>query len=221
MALPAASYLSNSGRTVAEMKVAMEDQRDFIADMPGGAPRSTLSIAGGSITPPLGAGGGTFNVDTEALAASDDLTNCVLTNVPDGRYLRLYCANAGRVSTVKHAAGGSGQYLLRDSADFVLNATDKWVEFQRVGSDLFEVDRGFGIDYPAMHDFQRIAAVPAHNTLCAHARLRADYATASTLTVAADAVVLADSSGRPEAFHGAVGNPEHREHGRQRARRGR
>jgi len=201
MGLPAAAYLSNATRTVAEMKTALEDQRDFVADLPGGSPRNKLTIAGGTITPPDGSSGGVHTIETEALAAADDLANCALTNVPDGRFLTLYADNASRVVTVKHGAGGTGQYLLRDSVDFVLDALDKRVTFQRVGNDLIEVDRGYGVDYYKLQDDARIAQLVSHNTLCPHSRLRIDYASASTLTVAADAVVLYDSAGHAKRFH--------------------
>jgi hypothetical protein len=47
----------------------------------------------------------------------------------------------------------------------------------------------------------RLAAVPAHNILCPHQRLVINYATAATLTITADAVVLADASGRLKRFN--------------------
>lgn len=199
--LPAASYLSNAGRTVAEMKAALDAQRNFIANMIGGGARSSVTISSGSVTPTDGASGGWIVVDTESAAASDDLTNIVTTNVPDGGFLYISIANAARVVTVKNNAGGSGQIQLIDGADFVMNATDLWLFVQRRGTDIFEVDRGYGSSFQAMHDFLRIASVPGHNTLCPHSRLRLDYASASTVTVAADAVVLADSSGRLKRFN--------------------
>lgn len=45
-----------------------------------------------------------------------------------------------------------------------------------------------------------VASVPAHNTLCPHARLRIDWASNSTVTVAADQVVLANSAGVYRSF---------------------
>lgn len=198
--LPSASYISNASRTVAEVKTALENIRNFIANMMGGGARSSLTISGGSITPADGASGGWLIVDTEGSAASDDLTNIVTTNVPDGAIFYLSCANASRVVTLKNNAGGSGQVQMIDNADFVLNATDKWIKLQRRSSDIFELDRSYGVDYYDQQDFMRIASMPAHNTLCPHARLRIDYASASTVAVAADAVVLSDSAGHLKRF---------------------
>ena len=49
--LPAAAYLSDAGRTVPEMKAALDAQRNFIANMIGGATREALTIASGTVTP--------------------------------------------------------------------------------------------------------------------------------------------------------------------------
>jgi len=200
MTLPAAGYISNSSRTVAEQKAALEDVRDAIADLLGGAARASLTIASGAVVPGDGTSGGVIVVDTEAAAASDDLTNITTTNTPDGRLLLVYCANASRVVTVKHNAGGTGQIQLKDAADFVLDALDKWVLLQLRSTTWVEIERGYGVDYPGLQDHMRIAAVPAHNILCPHQRLVINYATAATLTLTADAVVLADSSGRLKRF---------------------
>ncbi len=54
MALPAAAYLSNSARTVAEMKTAMEDQRGIAPQQPG-----AVNTLGEEISP---AGGGFIGV---------------------------------------------------------------------------------------------------------------------------------------------------------------
>lgn len=198
--LPAAAYLSDAGRTVPEQKAAFDAQRNFIANLIGGAVREAVTIASGTVTPGDGTSGGAIIVDTEAAAASDDLTNIALTNVPDGMFLYIFFANTSRVVTVKHNAGGSGQIQLVNSADFVGDALDKWLLLQRRSTTMVEVARSYGVDYYDQQDFMRIASVPAHNTLCPHARLRIDYASASTVTVAADAVVLADSSGHLKRF---------------------
>lgn len=199
--LPAAAYLSDAGRTVPEMKSAFDAQRNFIANMIGGAVRQAVTIASGTVTPGDGTSGGAIIVDTEAAAASDDLANIALTNVPDGMFLYIFFANASRVVTVKHNAGGSGQIQLVNSADFVGDALDKWLLLQRRSTTMVEVARSYGVDYYDQQDFMRIASVPAHDMLCPHARLRIDYASASSVAVAADAVVLSDSAGHLKRFN--------------------
>lgn len=139
--LPAAGTFTSPSRTNDEAKAAQDTTLAFIRQLPGTMARSTLSIASGLITPTRGQ----HDVDTESAAAADDLTNIATTNLPDGSLLRLHCVNAGRVVTVKHAAGGAGAVALAAAADFALDATSKWVLLQRSGTDWVEIDR-----YPAL-----------------------------------------------------------------------
>ncbi len=132
--LPALNYLSNAVRTEGEEKVAFEDQLSGIKQIPGaGVAETTLTIASGSITPPSG-GPGIFKVDTEASGATDDLTNIVQTNIPDGSLIWIRCANSARVPTVKTSAGGAGQMVLQASLDVALNDTKKWMCLKRTGT---------------------------------------------------------------------------------------
>ncbi len=103
----------------------------------GGADEGALVIAAGVITPTVGAN----TVDTEAAAATDDLTNALTTNFDEGSYLQLRCLSAARVSTVRDSAGGAGQYHMADGQDFVMDDTDEFVTFQRDGADWREVRR--------------------------------------------------------------------------------
>ena len=119
------------------MKTALEDQRDFVSEDVGGAAESELTIATGSVTPTLGI----HSIDTEADAASDDLTNIVTTNLPDGRLLLIHANNGARDVVVKHNAGGAGQIALQTAADFTLDTTSKWVLLKRTGADWEEIGR--------------------------------------------------------------------------------
>lgn len=132
--LPALNYISNSFRTEGEAKVAFEDQLASVKQIPGaGVAETTLTIASGSITPPSG-GPGIFKVETEASGATDDLTNIVQTNIPDGSLIWIRCANAARVVTVKSSAGGAGQAVMQASIDVALNDTKKWICLKRTGT---------------------------------------------------------------------------------------
>jgi len=145
MSLPAANYLSNAARTEGEQKVAFEDQRDAIAQVPGvGVAEQSLTIASGSITPADGAAG-IIKIDTEGGAGTDDLTNVAQTNVPDGSLLWLRITNNAHVVTVKHNSGGTGQITLRNGLDFVLSDTSFWLLVKRTGS-LFEELAHFPVD---------------------------------------------------------------------------
>jgi len=198
--LPAGGYLENASRTNAEMKAALEAIRDIMAENIGGEARSELTIASGGVTPPEGSGGGVFTIDTEGNAAADDLDTITQTNTRDGQIIIVMAENAARVVTIRNAQGGAGQVLLTGGANFAFASLGEWIALQRRSTDWVELQRGYGDNYYAEHDFLRIAAVPAHNMLCPHTRLRIDYATAATVTLAADAVVLADSSGRLKRF---------------------
>lgn len=139
--LVASGVLGDPEVDVVDFQPAIEQLRDFVAESMGGDARGALTISGGAIVPPAGEGGGVFTVDTEGLAASDTLSVCTLTNVPEGRFIRLYAANAARVVTIENANGGAGQWLLSDGNDFVFAGTDVWIEFQRRSTDMVEVGR--------------------------------------------------------------------------------
>lgn len=144
--LPASGYLSNSIRNEGEMKTALEDLLAGMKQIPGsGVAETTLTISSGSITPPSG-GPGVFMIDTEAAAATDDLTNIVQTNIPDGSLLLIRQANSARDVTVKHSAGGAGQIVLRSGADYTFATTSTWMLVKRTGSLWNEVFRS-GTEY--------------------------------------------------------------------------
>ena len=139
--LPAANYLTDNARTEGEFKAGLEAMLAATKQIPGaGTADLAYTIAAGSITP--AGGGGVLVVETESLAASDDLANVILTNYPDGSMLLLRNNNAARVVVVKHAATGSGQILLDRNADYVLDDTKKYLLIQRRGTDWYEVLRG-------------------------------------------------------------------------------
>lgn len=178
-----------------EFAAELEAMRDVVAESPGATASTTLTIASGAIVPPAGAGGGWHLVDTEGAAASDDLTSATLTNSQVGRRLVLAAVNASRVVTVKHAGGGSGQYLMYDDADFVLDALDKWIEFRLVATDWVEVKRCYGVDRAGARLGIGVPKQISHNTLCPHRNLVGAWASNSTVTFTADELVLEDASG--------------------------
>lgn len=154
--LPASGVLGDldPAHLASDFSGEIEDMRDLVAELPGAVAATTLTISAGAIVPPAGAGGAWHLVDTEGAAASDDLTSATLTNCHVGRRLRLAAANASRVVTIKHSAGN---FLNYDSADFVLDALDKWIEYRLVGTDFVEVDRCYGVDREAARDDLGIA----------------------------------------------------------------
>jgi hypothetical protein len=135
--LPAAGYISDPARTNAEAKQAFEDAFSAVRQSPGGAAETTLTIASGAVTPTKGI----HAIDTEAAAATDDLANVAQTNLPDGSLLAIRGANAGRVVTVRHGAGGIGQLLLADGNDLVLRSTSTFLVLKRTGTSWEELTR--------------------------------------------------------------------------------
>lgn len=144
--LPAAGYLENAARTNAEMKAALEAVRDIMAETIGGEARYELTIASGSVTPPEGAGGGVFRLDTEGNAATDTLDTIGQTNTRDGQIIIVMAENASRVVTINHAAGGTGQILLEDSTDFTFASLNAWILLQRRSTDWVELARHVPIE---------------------------------------------------------------------------
>jgi hypothetical protein len=154
--LPVAGYISNAARTQAEAKQALEDTIAAIGELLGGKVESTLTLASDACTPT----GGVHAIDSEAAASTDNLATINQTNAPDGRLLLIRAANAGHVITVKHAAGGTGQILLTDSADLVLQSTKQWLLLKRTGTSWEEVLRSYGDQKSLMRTWQQIATTP-------------------------------------------------------------
>jgi hypothetical protein len=134
---PATGYLSDNARTKGEMKTAFEAFLAKCKALMGGITLTEFTIASGSITPTTAS----ITIDTEANAASDDLTNIVTTHHDAGSIITVRNEDAARVVTLKNGAGGAGQMFLRDLADCVLSGTTQWVQLIRVGADWYEVCR--------------------------------------------------------------------------------
>lgn len=115
--LPVDGYVPDLSRTVTEMRTALEGIRDSVFQTIGHAPKTTLTIASGAITPNRAI----HKVNTEASASTDDLTNILSTNVPDGFWVVLEALDPARVVTIVDSAGGAGQIATLDGDDIVLN----------------------------------------------------------------------------------------------------
>lgn len=136
---PAAGYLNNAGRTEGEMKAAFEDQLQATKQIPGaGVAEATLTISGGIVTPTLGV----HTIDTEGAAATDNLTNILQTNLPDGSLLLIRCANNARTVVIANAAGGAGQIVTAGFLNLALRSTRQWLLLKRSGTSWEEVTRG-------------------------------------------------------------------------------
>ncbi|MGH6879270.1 hypothetical protein [Hypericibacter sp.] len=177
--LPIAGYFANAVRSVGEMKQAFEDQRNFIAQLIGGAQEVQATIAGDSITP----ASGVIKVETEAGAGTDNLATIVQTNLPDGSLLMLRPLNAAHVVVVKNAAGGGGQILTANAADFSMNSTKMWLLLKRTGTNWEEVARFYGDQLSAQKAYLGIsgsyaAKTAAYNVVAADNGSVLDWTTA-------------------------------------------
>lgn len=132
--LVANGYFENAGRTVAEMKAAMDQLQAFLQEQLFSGGVQALTLASDAITPAAGATR-VIDVDTQAAAATDDLLSIVTTNVPDGGLVALRNANTSRSVVVKHTASpAAGQISLADGADFTLQDRKTWMILRRNGT---------------------------------------------------------------------------------------
>jgi len=172
-ALNAISTAANEG----VLKQAFEDFVAGVKQIPGaGVAETTLTLASDAVTPP-GGSGAIFTIDTEAAAATDNLATITQTNFPDGSCMLLRPASSARVVVVKHAAGGSGQILLRTSGDFPLGDTTHWLCLKRTGTSWHELWRIPAVPVAA------IAAKTANYTLVAADRGKVIDGTSGTWTL--------------------------------------
>jgi len=138
--LPAADFFNDPARTNGEAKDGQDAILAFLRQaMPGASAETTLTIASGAVTPT----GGIHAINTESSAASDDLTNALVTNMEDAQWLVLRAVNSGRLVTVKHSAGGSGQFNMKNGLDTTLDATDKFIIFRLNGTTWDEIMRNY------------------------------------------------------------------------------
>ncbi|MBT6406740.1 MAG: hypothetical protein HOK06_03985, partial [Rhodospirillaceae bacterium] len=130
--MPAIGYLSDDARTGGEQKQAFEDIRDVIAELPGGSAEIELTISGGAISIPVRST--VIKIDTEADAAADDLDTIGQGNSRDGQVIIVRPVDAGRVVTLKHGNGGTGQMLLTGSKEAVLDNVELSIMLRREGT---------------------------------------------------------------------------------------
>jgi microcystin-dependent protein len=134
--LPVDGYIPDLTRTVTEMRTALENVRDSVFQSLGRAPKTTLTIATGSITPNRAV----HRINTEGSASTDDLTNILSTNVPDGYWLVIEALDPSRVVTIKDSAGGAGQISTLDGNDLNLNDRGRvFLEYDDTGGVWNEV----------------------------------------------------------------------------------
>lgn len=133
--LVANGYFENAGRTVAEMKAALDQLQAFLQEQLFSGGVQALTLASDAITPAAGTTR-VIDVDTEGAAATDNLLSIVTTNVPDGGLVALRNANTARAVVVKHTASpAAGQINLSNGGgDFTLADRKTWLILRRTGT---------------------------------------------------------------------------------------
>ena len=140
--LPGSGYLSDNARTEGEMKTALEQLHDVIAEI-GSKDVITSTISDGSIDAPLAS---MISVSSEGGASTPDTLNSIdTTNITQGRIVILKNTNVESTSTggaritITHN-DSSGQIVMLDAEDFLLCSKrqlaliytgDRWVEVWR------------------------------------------------------------------------------------------
>lgn len=125
--LPVAGHMVNAAITQASFKLDIEAQRTVIAELPGAAIETAITIdASDQITPVVGVGSYSVIVNTGSL---DTLSKIVPTNCRNGMILQLRCADPAKPITVWHRVGGANQISLLGDQNYVLDDDDKciWV----------------------------------------------------------------------------------------------
>lgn len=141
---PTLTHLYGGGETPnwTEHLAAIEAFFEMVALSHSDAVPAEITIASDAATPTQG----DHTVDTEGDAASDTLANLAVTNFEEGQELRIRAANAAHKVVVKHSAGGSGQIVLQDAADFSLDDEKKWLLLKRIGTNWIETMRWTGTE---------------------------------------------------------------------------
>ncbi len=132
---PAINFISDNARTQGETKQFLEDLLQLAKEAPGGQAQIELTIASNGTVVPTGA---VHTIDTFEDDPTDFLNQMTPTNHPAGRMIHIRLANAGRITTIHHNNGGSGQLTMVAGVDKVMVA-GQFLSFILVGTDWVEI----------------------------------------------------------------------------------
>lgn len=151
--LPTKTDLTSGTTTEADFQSAIGALYDYVSEIAVKGEKESVTISSGSITP----SSGFLEVDTEATASTDDLTNIVPTNL-GSQFIFLTNTSGARSVVLKHQSGGSGQLSLRDSADVTLRYTNQMIcfSYNSSNSTWVEIFRNFGVYVP--HSTDQVSA---------------------------------------------------------------
>lgn len=119
------------------------DESFRVDQLAGARDLSVLTVSGNSITPNRAV----HSVTTSGTAQNIN-TIAQTSIVEDGREITLIGddpTTAGHVCTLVHGAGGTGELMLRDSANFKLDQLNKSIRLRKSGTKWYEISRTGGI----------------------------------------------------------------------------
>jgi hypothetical protein len=156
-ALPAANYDSSASRSQAEMKTAMDAERDVLSEIIGVSGETSVTLA--SDTFAIANRQRVFVVDGQG-GASDNLSTITATGARTGDVIVIRIANNSHIITVKNATGSSPQINTRSGSDVVMNSTKQMMALKYNGSTWEELWNTADSDF-----FFRLPGAKAESTL--------------------------------------------------------
>lgn len=132
---PDSGVIFNTDPSWTAAQAVAEFQKWLTATMqlPGAAAPESTTISGGQISPTKAM----IVVDTEAVAAADELGSIATDVMHDGAIIMIRAANSSRTVTLVHGTG-LGQIETVDGADQTLS-TNSWTVLLRSGTRWVEV----------------------------------------------------------------------------------
>lgn len=131
----AANYLSDTGRTAAEMQTAFENWLVFTKELQGGAAEVEYTLTTDAFT--LADGTGCVSIRGQGGAADNLATITTGAGTRTGMRLRVRNGNSSEVITVKH---GTGNVYLCDGRDRILADTKTYIDLYFNGTNWVEVN---------------------------------------------------------------------------------
>jgi hypothetical protein len=153
--VPVAGEMTTSPISPATMQALEEQRRKAVEQQTGGDAVVSYTIVAGNIKPSVR----NFAVDTEAAAASDDLTTIAgeaaldSNGFPGHGLVILRAANTARTVVVKHLAGGTYDIDLHGNADFSIDDDQKRLVLMLRGTRWYEVMRCYASDAAARRSY--------------------------------------------------------------------
>lgn len=156
--VPAAGAIGADAVTNAQQETNLENLAEAARRVPGigAASIPATAISAGSISPTLGF----VVVDTEGATATDNLDWIDPNAYLEGSIVVVAGASPGsRVVTLRHAQGGTGQFVLQDGSNFALSNAFGWIALRLAGSAWIELTRNFGTNFTALQSFIGLGSV--------------------------------------------------------------